>query len=63
HPESTFPMTDADHDQFLALCQPPAAEELAYAPIPAPPSECDSWQQWASERWPTLPRLDAGLAR
>jgi predicted kinase len=61
-PESTFPMTDADHDRFLTLCQPPAVEELAYAPVPAPPSGCDSWQQWASERWPTLPRLDAGMA-
>jgi predicted kinase len=58
HPESTFPMTDDDHDQFLVLCQPPTADELAYAPIPVPPSGFDSWQQWASERWPTLPRLD-----
>lgn len=38
HPESTFPMTDADHDRFLALCQPPTAKELAHAALPAPPS-------------------------
>lgn len=58
-PESTFPMSTADHDRFLALCQPPTADELAYAPVPEPPSDFDSWPHWASERWPTLPRLDA----
>ena len=58
HPESTFPMTDADHDRFLALCQPPTAEELDHAPVPAPPVRFESWQHWASKRWPTLPRLD-----
>jgi predicted kinase len=58
HPESTFPMTDADHDRFLALFQPPTAEELAYAPPPPPPDGFESWHRWASERWPTLPRLD-----
>ena len=61
HPETTFPMTDADHDQFLALCQPPTAEELAYAPLPAPPPGFASWQHWASGRWPTLPRLDVTM--
>lgn len=58
-PDTTFPITDADHDHFVTLFQVPSAEELAYAPIPAPPPGCVSWQQWASERWPTLPRLDA----
>jgi predicted kinase len=58
HPGSTFPMTEADHDRFVALWQPPTPQELSYAPLPAPPSGFDSWQQWASIRWPTLPRLD-----
>jgi predicted kinase len=62
HPESTFPMTDADHDRFMALCQPPTAEELAYGPLPAPPSGVESWAHWASVRWPTLPRLDVSAA-
>ncbi|GHJ46840.1 hypothetical protein Cs7R123_41820 [Catellatospora sp. TT07R-123] len=62
HPETTFPMTDADHDRFLALCQPPTAAELDQAPVPAPPSGFDSWQHWASARWPTLPRLDGRRA-
>jgi hypothetical protein len=58
HPGSTFPMTGADHDQFLLQFQPPTAAELACEPMPPPPSGSGSWHQWASERWPTLPRLD-----
>ena len=56
-PDSTFAMTEADHDRFLALFQPPTPDELAYAPLPAPPPGFDSWQRWASNRWPTLPCL------
>jgi len=59
-PESTFPMSDADHDRFLALCQPPSSAELIYADIPEPPSGYENWLHWASNRWPTLPRLDQG---
>jgi predicted kinase len=57
-PESTFAMSDADHDRFLALCQPPSAAELSYSAMPEPPAGFDSWLHWASARWPTLPRLD-----
>ena len=57
-PETTFPMSDSDHDRFLALCRPPSAEELSYSPIPAPPPGCEDWFDWASRRWPTLPRFD-----
>ncbi len=56
--ESTFPMSDADHDRFLALWQPPSRAELSYAHLPEPPAGCENWLQWASHRWPTLPRLD-----
>ena len=45
-------------DRFLALFQPPTAEEPAGGPLPAPPAGSASWPQWASGRWPTLPRLD-----
>jgi len=58
-PETTFAMSDADHERFLALFQPPSAEELGYAPMPAPPTGFDTWPHWASLRWPTLSRLDA----
>ncbi|SNS63136.1 Predicted kinase [Asanoa hainanensis] len=56
-PESTFAMTDADHDRFLELFQAPTADELSYGPMPAPPAGFDSWPRWASYRWPTLPEL------
>lgn len=57
-PGVTFEMTDADHDRFLALFQPPTRAELAHAPLPPPPPGHDTWPAWASQRWPTLPRLD-----
>lgn len=57
-PETTFPMSDEDHDRFVALCLPPSPAELSYAPVPAPPSDCENWFDWASRRWPSLPRLD-----
>jgi hypothetical protein len=59
-PETTFPMSDADHDRFFALCVPPSEAELSYAPIPDPPSGSENWFQWASHRWPSLPRFDLG---
>ncbi|MEO6511620.1 MAG: ATP-binding protein [Nocardioides sp.] len=59
-PETTFPMSGADHDRFLSSFQDPDADELSYAPIPDPPAGFESWSHWASERWPSLPRLDLG---
>jgi predicted kinase len=58
-PETTFEMTNADHDRFVLLCRPPTESELSYGPIPEPPAGFDTWPQWASHRWPTLPLLDA----
>ncbi len=57
-PEATFEMTEADHDRFLALVQPPTDAELAGGPLPPPPAGFESWPAWASHRWPGLPRLD-----
>jgi predicted kinase len=57
-PETTFAMTPADHDRFVALYRPPTREELGDGPIPDPPAGCGTWAQWASRRWPTLPDLD-----
>jgi len=57
-PETTFQMSEADHDRFLTLFQPPSSNELASAPMPAPPAGFDTWPHWASTRWPTLGRLD-----
>ncbi len=57
-PAETFPMSEADHDRFLAMFQEPSPAELAYAPLPPPPPGSETWYDWASQRWPTLPRLD-----
>lgn len=56
-PETTFPMSDADHDRFLDGYVPPSAAELSDAPIPTAPPGFASWFDWASRRWPTLPLL------
>ena len=56
-PETTFEMTSADHDQFVALVQPPTMTELTYGPMPNPPDGFQNWPTWASDRWPTLPVL------
>jgi predicted kinase len=58
-PQTTFEMTDGDHDRFVGLCRPPTENELFQGPIPEPPPGFVSWPHWASDRWPTLPRLDA----
>lgn len=55
-PETTFAMSEQDHDRFVALYQPPTMDELAYGPTPEPPPGFESWPHWASDRWPTLPR-------
>jgi predicted kinase len=56
-PGTTFEMTVADHDRWVAMFQPPSAAELALGPPPAPPEGFDTWPEWASDRWPTLPVL------
>lgn len=56
--DTSFRITETDHDQSLTLFQPPTRDELAYAPIRDPPAGFLSWSQWATVRWPTLPPLD-----
>ena len=59
HPEQTFAMTTEDHDTFREHFRPPTHAELAGDPMPEPPAPFASWLEWASNRWPTLPRLEA----
>lgn len=54
-PHTTFRMTDADHDHFLASIRPPSRDELENGPVPSTPEGHASWSHWASHRWPTLP--------
>ena len=58
-PHTTFEMTDADHDRFAALVQPPSRNELENGPVPPPPTGHPTWLDWASSRWPTLPLIGA----
>ena len=58
-PHTTFEMTDADHDHFLASIELPGDDELDNGPVPPPPPGHESWPDWASARWPTLPVLSA----
>lgn len=62
-PETTFAMTAEDHDRYLASWQAPTPSELAYGAIPPPPQGWENWPEWASDRWPTLPRLDSHAPR
>lgn len=55
---STFELSDKDQDRSLAAFVPPTTAELSGGPVPSPPPPYESWPAWASDRWPTLPRLD-----
>jgi predicted kinase len=57
-PEETFEMTLEDHERFRTQFTPPTTDELHGCSIPPPPIPFESWPAWASDRWPTLPRLD-----
>jgi predicted kinase len=58
-PEETFEMTPEDHERWRAQFIPPTPDELPGRRLPPPPVPFESWPAWASDRWPTLPRLDA----
>jgi predicted kinase len=57
-PEETFEMTLDDHERFRTSFTPPTTDELQGCSLPPPPIPFESWPAWASDRWPTLPRLD-----
>jgi predicted kinase len=57
-PEETFEMTHEDHERFRSQFTPPSPDELRGTSLPPPPVPFESWPAWASDRWPTLPRLD-----
>ncbi len=54
-PETTFEMSDADQDRFVALCRPPTDDELSYAVMPEPPVGFASWPHWAATGGPHFP--------
>ena len=53
-PHQTFPMSEADVDQWREQFQVPDAVELAGGAIPGPPAGWPGWPEWAVDRWPSL---------
>ena len=52
-PHETFPMTEADLDQWREQFHVPDAAELDGEEIPAPPAGWSSWPEWAAGQWPS----------
>lgn len=52
-PESTFPITQSDLDEWRTIFQPPGEDELSGNKPDPPPSGFDSWRAWVTEWWPT----------
>jgi predicted kinase len=52
-PHQTFPMSQADVDQWREQFQIPDAGELGGGAIPSPPAGWPGWGEWAVAHWPT----------
>jgi predicted kinase len=51
-PESTFPITQAELDEWRGIFQTPSREELEGNSLDPPPLGFNSWPAWVSEWWP-----------
>ncbi len=49
----TFPMSEADVDQWREQFQIPAAAEFGGGAIPSPPAGWPGWAEWAVDHWPS----------
>lgn len=52
-PHQTFPMSEADLDQWRRQFQVPDAAELEGGDIPDPPAGWAGWPEWAAHQWPS----------
>jgi predicted kinase len=52
-PHQTFPMSEADVDQWRQQFQIPDAAELGSGEIPGPPAGWPGWAEWAADHWPS----------
>jgi predicted kinase len=52
-PYRTFPMSEADVDQWREQFQVPDATELDDGEIPGPPAGWPGWPEWAADHWPS----------
>lgn len=57
-PETTFEMTEAEHDAYQAAFRRPTDDELTAATVPPCPADAGTSGAWASQRWPTLPVIE-----
>ena len=53
HRTQTFPMNEADVDQWREQFQAPDATELGAGEIPSPPAGWPGWAEWAADHWPS----------
>jgi predicted kinase len=52
-PHQTFPMSEADVDQWRENFQAPDAAELHGGELPSPPAGWPGWGEWAVDHWPS----------
>jgi len=52
-PQQTFPMSEAEVDQWREQFQIPDAAELGGGEIPSPPAGWPGWAEWAVDHWPS----------
>jgi predicted kinase len=52
-PHQTFPMSEADVDQWREQFQVPDTAELDGGEIPGPPAGWPGWPEWAVDHWPS----------
>ena len=52
-PHQTFPMNEADVEQWRKQFQVPDAAELDGGEIPGPPAGWPGWPEWAADHWPS----------
>jgi hypothetical protein len=52
-PHQTFPMSEADVDQWREQFQVPDAAELEGGEIPGAPKGWPGWSEWAVDHWPS----------
>ncbi|RNE59404.1 ATP-binding protein [Cryobacterium tepidiphilum] len=52
-PHQTFPMSEADVDQWRTQFHVPDAGELDGGEIPRPPAGWPGWAEWAAGHWPS----------
>jgi len=52
-PHHTFPMSEADVDQWREQFEVPDAAELEGGQIPGPPAGWPGWPEWAVDHWPS----------